>query len=80
MSAQIANRLSRNLKMTAVKGVSRSGPFKSVEFKHTPPTFAAASQTRRTFPGLFGFLTGKTGRYHHFVLLRETSSGDSFRA
>uniref|UniRef100_A0A8D8CGS8 (northern house mosquito) hypothetical protein n=1 Tax=Culex pipiens TaxID=7175 RepID=A0A8D8CGS8_CULPI len=61
MSPPIATCHSRNLNSTDIRGESKSGPF--IEFRETPSTFAAASQIRRTFPGLFGLMTTPSGRY-----------------
>ena len=40
-----------------------SGPCRRQSFRDVPPNLAAASNTTRTFPSLFGFRTGWCGKY-----------------
>lgn len=65
-SLQTATEYCRKPQSTAgaARGITKSGPFRSIVFSETPPTFAAASQTSLILPGFFGCLTYLSGRYH----------------
>ena len=62
ISAKSTILFSWNLKITPKRLLSKSGPFRRLEFKDWPSNAFDALATRRTFPGLFSLLKGWWGR------------------
>ena len=50
------------------------GPLMRLSFSDVPAHLTAASNTTRTFPGLFGFCTAWWGRYQDRSWVRGSSS------
>ena len=63
ISAVIATGFSLNRSKSPTRLFSKSGPVRRLLFSEFPLNVDAALETRRTFPGLLGLVTGWCGRY-----------------
>ena len=78
ISAETSKACQRNLKLMETKFFNRSGPVNNDLFSEWPWKLAAPFSTRRTFPGLFGWIIGWCGMNHSRVEFTVSFLGSTY--